>query len=327
MDIIAIVVTWLALCGVAAWIASNKGRNGAGAFFLSLFLSPLVGLIVAVAMAPNPAGQGKKKCPKCAEYVQPDAKICRFCQHDFATEEEAARLAREEELKQQAADLERRKQEEKERQEAYEAEQAALPWHKRAENREAMIWVPIVLVFVGALAAYMLLSKDDQINNNMNSATSSPVKAEATVDDKPKTEWHVTEPRINPMNNVSTQFVANGEAVRIVLCFSDRKPCAHDSVPVYVRSPCWIDGNEPGSHFRTIQVKFDDQKPTKEVWGITDDNKGLVPPRPRAFVGQLNKHKTMMVQFGCDRSDPGEVVTLDINGLQETLDSANLKFN
>ncbi len=34
-----------------------------------------------------------------------------------------------------------------------------------------------------------------------------------------------------------------------------------------------------------------------------------------------------MVEFGCDRSDPGEVITLSIRGLQEALDSANLKLN
>lgn len=39
----AIVVGWLALCFVIAWAAGQKGRSGVGFFFLSLFLSPLVG--------------------------------------------------------------------------------------------------------------------------------------------------------------------------------------------------------------------------------------------------------------------------------------------
>jgi hypothetical protein len=82
-----IFVVWLCLCGVAAYIARGKGRSAVGSFFLSVILSPFVGIIVAAVMDPNLAGQGKKKCPNCAEFVQPEAKTCRFCQHRFAEED------------------------------------------------------------------------------------------------------------------------------------------------------------------------------------------------------------------------------------------------
>ena len=43
---------WIALCIVAGVGASNKGRSGVGYFFLSFFLSPLVGLIAMAVAEP-----------------------------------------------------------------------------------------------------------------------------------------------------------------------------------------------------------------------------------------------------------------------------------
>jgi hypothetical protein len=97
MDVLSpilIFIGWFVLCGAVGKYAENKGRNGIGIFFLSFFLSPLVGFVVALAMSPNEknvaAAQGKKRCPECAEFVQPDAKICRFCQHKFTEAEQLA---------------------------------------------------------------------------------------------------------------------------------------------------------------------------------------------------------------------------------------------
>jgi transposase-like protein len=89
-----VLIVWLVLCGAVAVYAENKGRSGVGFFFLSLFLSPLVGLVVALAVRPDErrvaAAQGMKRCPECAEFVQPEAKICRFCQHKFTEAEQLA---------------------------------------------------------------------------------------------------------------------------------------------------------------------------------------------------------------------------------------------
>ena len=90
----SIFVGWVVLCVAAGVYASSKGRSGVGIFFLALFLSPLVGFVVAVVMQPDAAAaaesKGMKRCPDCSEFVQAEARICRFCRHEFPLKNIAA---------------------------------------------------------------------------------------------------------------------------------------------------------------------------------------------------------------------------------------------
>ncbi len=81
MEIILILLFWLGFSIAAGVHAGKKGGAGAfvGVLFCSLFLSPLIGWLVAVSMKKNEAALGLKKCPACAEYVKPDANVCRYC--------------------------------------------------------------------------------------------------------------------------------------------------------------------------------------------------------------------------------------------------------
>jgi hypothetical protein len=152
-------------------------------------------------------------------------------------------------------------------------------------------------------------------SSSVPSATATPAPA-AT----PRNAWTVSSPQINAMDGVRSQYVSTGDAIRVVLCFKNGKPCGGDLTSVDLRVPCWIDSDEPGSYHRKIRIRFDDEKPRVERWGITDNHKGLFPPSPPAFVAELKRHKTLLVELGCDSSDPGTVVTIDIQGLQESLD-------
>jgi hypothetical protein len=83
MDAFLVFVVWLLLSCLIAVYANRRFRSGIGFFFLSLFLSPLVGFIVAAVSRSDPERQGLRKCPACAELIKAEALKCRFCQHDF----------------------------------------------------------------------------------------------------------------------------------------------------------------------------------------------------------------------------------------------------
>lgn len=89
----ALVLLVLAVVGgfITGAIFKEKGRS-MGAGFVLGFLVPIIGVIIALAMSPTDAAREEralftgdgKKCPQCAEVVKRDARVCRFCQHQFA---------------------------------------------------------------------------------------------------------------------------------------------------------------------------------------------------------------------------------------------------
>ena len=80
-------VFWVLFAVAVGVFASNRGRNGFAWFVLSVLISPLLGLLFcAVAKdlsrapgADQPSAATHVKCPACAEFVLPEAKVCKHC--------------------------------------------------------------------------------------------------------------------------------------------------------------------------------------------------------------------------------------------------------
>lgn len=176
----------------------------------------------------------------------------------------------------------------------------------------AMIFSVLLIGCNGAPA-----KSESEPNNAAPTLTPTPEKA---------TAWRVREAEINPIDGVKSQTLDTGiTGSRLVICTKNGKLCSNGDVGVFVTSPCWIDGDYGTGYKRRVRLKFDSDKFRVETWSIGDDHRGIFPRSQKAFIAELKKHKSLMLEFGCDRSD-SNVVTYDVHGLQIALDSAGLSL-
>ena len=88
MDFLVALTLWVLVSWLVGLYAASDGQSAAAGFFVSFFLSPLVGMVVILAMGSDGEiirfKKGMKKCPLCARFAHADAKICRFCQYKFS---------------------------------------------------------------------------------------------------------------------------------------------------------------------------------------------------------------------------------------------------
>lgn len=74
-----IFIPWVILSILVAVYANNKGRIGILYFILSVFLSPLIGFLIALISD----DKTKKRCYNCGQNINISAKVCPFCNKQY----------------------------------------------------------------------------------------------------------------------------------------------------------------------------------------------------------------------------------------------------
>ena len=77
-------IAWIGFAFLVGVVADNKGRNGVAWGLLALIFSPLLTILVVLALGrPGPNADTHKRCPACAEWVANEARICKHCGNNF----------------------------------------------------------------------------------------------------------------------------------------------------------------------------------------------------------------------------------------------------
>jgi len=111
------------------------------------------------------------------------------------------------------------------------------------------------------------------------------------------------------------------------ICFENGQLCGGTHVGVAVNVHGMIEslGYETGQQYSTpIRLKFDDEKPLRQTWGIADSHDALFPHgHEKQFLTQLTQHKKLVLEFSYYEKAP-RTVTFEISGLAEKMKSENL---
>lgn len=84
---------WIIFSILAGVIANSKGRSGFGFFLLSVFLSPLIGIVCALIAQKHEPQKQLYRCPDCKETIMKDAIVCKHCGLRFDSERDTQSAA------------------------------------------------------------------------------------------------------------------------------------------------------------------------------------------------------------------------------------------
>jgi zinc-ribbon domain len=73
-----VIFFWIMMAVIVAMIANARGRSVVSWFLYALVAWPIA-LVHILLLQSTDARPGTRRCPECAEVIQEQARICRFC--------------------------------------------------------------------------------------------------------------------------------------------------------------------------------------------------------------------------------------------------------
>ena len=155
-----------------------------------------------------------------------------------------------------------------------------------------------------------------------------------------KARWEDTGVSTNAIDGTVTRFLSSESVdpdgadsgsmhyAELRICFRNGRLCSGRAVGVAVDVHGMVEpaGYEPDEDSRTpVRVRFDEEKPVRQKWGITEDHDALYPSgHEEQFLGQLTQHHKLLLEFSYYEKAP-RTVTFDLTGLSEKMMMDGLK--
>jgi len=155
-----------------------------------------------------------------------------------------------------------------------------------------------------------------------------------------KPHWEDSGVSTNAIDGTKTEFLsiestdADGldfgklHYAELRICFENGKLCGgrHVGVALNVHGMVQPLGYETGEEYSTaVRLRFDDEKPARQTWGIADSHDALFPyGREKQFLTQLTKHDKLILEFSYYEK-AARTVTFEISGLADKMKAVNLE--
>ena len=155
-----------------------------------------------------------------------------------------------------------------------------------------------------------------------------------------KPHWEDSGTSVSAIDGVKTEFLSiestepdgidfgNLHYADLRICFENGKLCGGKHVGVGVTVHGMLASAGYDSEYSTaVRLKFDDDKPISQMWGISDSHDTLFPyGKEGQFLSQLTQHNKLVLEFSYYEK-AARTVTFDLAGLTEKMKLDNLELS